>query len=112
MIWLDAIEQSQAIRRKEVSSLELTSEYLERIGRLDPSLRSFVAVDTDRALAAAEVADVQVQIHQEEAGLLHGVPISVKDVIDVAGLATTHSSLGWGPSGPPITNQPSRRAAL
>jgi amidase len=92
MIWLDAIKQSQAIRRKEVSSLELTSEYLERIGRLDPSLRSFVAVDTDRALAAAEAADVQVQNHQEEAGLLHGVPISVKDVIDVAGLATTHSS--------------------
>jgi amidase len=89
MIWLDAIEQARAIRRKEVSSLELTSEYLERIDRLDPSLRSFVAVDTDTALAAAEEADLN---HEEGAGPLHGVPISVKDVIDVAGLVTTHSS--------------------
>ncbi len=92
MIWLDAIEQAQAIRRKEVSSLELTREYLERIDRLDPSLRSFVAVDTDTALAAAERADVQVLHDQEGVGPLQGVPMSVKDVIDVAGLATTHSS--------------------
>jgi amidase len=92
MTWLDAIEQAEAIRRKEVSSLELTSEYLERIDRLDPSLRSFVAVDTDTALAAAAEADVQVLNHQEGAGPLLGVPISVKDVIDVAGLVTTHSS--------------------
>jgi len=49
MIWLDAIEQSQAIRRKEVSSVEFTSEYLKRIERLDPFLRSFVCVDVDGA---------------------------------------------------------------
>jgi amidase len=92
MIWLDAIEQAQAIRRKEVSSLELTKEYLQRIDRLDPSLRSFVAVDNDAALAASEGADAQILSDHESAGPLHGVPISVKDVIAVAGLATTHSS--------------------
>jgi amidase len=92
MIWLDAIEQSRAIRRRELSSVELTNEYLWRIDRLDPTLRSFVCVDADGALAAAEEADIQVLNHSEGIGPLHGVPISVKDVIDVAGLVTTHSS--------------------
>jgi amidase len=92
MIWSDAVEQARAIRRMEVSSLELVNEYLERIDRLDPSLRSFVLVDVDGARTAAEAADTEILKHPEGIGPLHGVPVSVKDVIDVAGLATTHSS--------------------
>ena len=92
MIWSDALEQAQAIRRKEVSSLELTNEYLQRIDRLDPSLRSFVHVDSEGARGAAEAADSEVLKHPEGIGPLHGVAVSVKDVIDVAGLVTTHSS--------------------
>ena len=92
MIWSDAIEQAQAIRRKEVSSLELTNEYLQRIDRLDPALRSFVQVDREGARGAAEAADTEVLKHPEGIGPFHGVAVSVKDVIDVAGLVTTHSS--------------------
>ena len=92
MIWSDAIEQAQATRHKEVSSVELTNEYLLRIDRLDPALRSFVVVDADGALASAREADTQILNRHEEVGPLHGVPISVKDVVDVARLATTHSS--------------------
>jgi amidase len=92
MIWLDAVEQGQAIRRAEMSSVELVDEYLDRIARLDPLLRSYVTVDAEGALAAAKRADNQVATQDAVLGPLHGVPISVKDVIDVAGLPTTHSS--------------------
>ena len=57
MIWSDAVEQARAIRRMEVSSLELANEYLERIDRLDPSPRSFVLAEPqaggDRAWSPA-----------------------------------------------------------
>ncbi len=92
MIWLDAVKQAQAIRRRETSSLDLVREYLERIDRLDPVLRSYVTIDATGALQAAEEADRQMAEDPSEVGVLHGIPVSVKDVIDVAGLPTTHSS--------------------
>jgi amidase len=92
MIWLEAVEQAQAIGRRETSSLDLVREYLDRIDRLDPDLRSYVTVDATGALKAAEAADRQVVEDSSAVGPLHGIPVSVKDVIDVAGLPTTHSS--------------------
>jgi amidase len=92
MIWVEAVKQAQAIRRRETSSLDLVREYLDRIDRLDPDLRSYVTVDATGALKAAEEADRQVGEDPSAVGALHGIPASVKDVIDVAGLPTTHSS--------------------
>jgi Asp-tRNA(Asn)/Glu-tRNA(Gln) amidotransferase A subunit family amidase len=92
MIWSDASEQARAIRKGGTSSVELTSAYLLRIARFNEKLRSFVAVDEATALASAKVADAGALERPDEIGPLHGVPISVKDVIDVAGMATTHSS--------------------
>jgi Asp-tRNA(Asn)/Glu-tRNA(Gln) amidotransferase A subunit family amidase len=89
MIWLDALEQAQSIRRREASSVDLVREYLERINRLDPALHSYVTVDACEALEAAEDADMQIARDSTDAGPLHGVAVSVKDVIDVAGLPTT-----------------------
>ena len=60
MIWLDAVEQAQSIRRREASSVDLVREYLERIDRLDPALHSYVTVDASGALEAAEKADRQI----------------------------------------------------
>ena len=92
MIWWDALKQAQSIRRREASSVDLVREYLERIDRLDPALRSYVTVDAAGALEAAQEADRRIVEEPTAVGPLHGVTVSVKDVIDVAGLPTTHSS--------------------
>ncbi len=93
MIWSDAVTQARAIRQGATSALELTEEYLRRIERLDPLLRSYVTVDVDRATASARRADQFLRSHGADAlPPFHGVPLSVKDVVDVEGMATTHSS--------------------
>jgi len=92
VVWSDAVAQAAAIRSREASASELVRDYLDRIERFDPVLRSYVAVDTERAIADARDADAIVA-RETSASLppFLGVTISVKDVIDVAGLATTES---------------------
>jgi aspartyl-tRNA(Asn)/glutamyl-tRNA(Gln) amidotransferase subunit A len=102
---LGAAEAALLIRRKELSPVELTESCLERVGQLDGELRAWVTVDADGARRAA--ASLQESLHDalragEPAPPLAGVPIGVKDVIDVAGLPTTASSkvlAGVGPAG-------------
>lgn len=89
----DATEQSAQIRAGNVSATELTSAYLAAIERLDGGLRSYVSVTTDDALTGAQAADEMVR-DRDGAGAaspLLGVTVSFKDVVDVAGAATTHS---------------------
>jgi amidase len=91
-VWSDAVTQAAAIRRGEVTASELLREYLDRIERFDPLLRAYVSVDTERAIAAARDADGAASNDAEPRPPFLGVTISVKDVIDVAGLPTTESS--------------------
>ena len=92
-IWDDAVAQSAAIRRGDVSATELLEEYLARIERYDEVLRAYVSVDIDGARRAAHTADaLTAQVRPEDLPPFHGVTLSVKDVVDVAGLPTTHSS--------------------
>ncbi len=83
-------ELSAALRAREFSSVELTSHYLERIGRLDASLNSFVTVTADQALAAAAAADVRIAAG--DAGPLAGIPIAHKDIFCTAGVRTSCGS--------------------
>ena len=77
-----ALDLAARIRARDVSAVELTELYLERIERLDPQLRSYVTVDAEGALAAARApAD----------GPFSGVPIPIKDLTATAGLRTTYS---------------------
>jgi len=93
LIWSDAVEQAAAIRTGRASALDLLDAYLERIDRHDPTLRAFVSVDRDGARAAARAADDDVRrMPSADLPPFHGVTLSVKDVVDVAGLPTTHSS--------------------
>ncbi len=75
--------QAELIRAGEVSSTELVELYLRRIGELGPRLNAFTKVLSERALAEAGDADRRVAAG-EQAPLL-GVPIAVKDTLDVAG---------------------------
>ena len=68
------VSARDAVRSRQVSSLELTRQALDRIGRLDPKLGAFVSVHADRALAQARAAD-----EGRRPGALSGVPVAVKD---------------------------------
>jgi amidase len=87
----DAVGQGEALRDGDVSARELVSAYLARIDRLDGSLRSYVTLDAERALAAAAAADDDHARGIKPASPVHGVTVSIKDVEDVAGIPTTHS---------------------
>jgi amidase len=88
----DALAQAAAIKRREFSATDLLAETLDRIERFDRQLRSYVTVDIAGAAAAAERADALLrEVGPDGVPPFHGVPISIKDVIDVAGMPTTHS---------------------
>jgi amidase len=84
-----AARQAQMVRAGEVSPSELVQLCLERIGRLDPQLNSFRVVFAERALLEAEQAEARLKGGEERP--LLGVPVAVKDEVDVAGELTT-----WG----------------
>src|SRR5439155_5293087 len=77
-----------AIAAKDVSSRELLDLYLERIERLNPGLNAVVTLDVDRARAAADAADAATA-RRESRGSLHGLPITIKDAIEVEGVRST-----------------------
>ncbi|MEV6427673.1 amidase [Nocardia sp. NPDC051463] len=81
-------EQAEAIRSGQVSAVELTRQTLARIERLEPELNAFIRVLGDQSLAQAEALDAQ-QARGSQLGPLHGVPMAIKDEVDVAGVPTT-----------------------
>ena len=83
---LSAAEMADQIRHKKLSPVELVQAHLARIERLHPKLNAFVSLDAERALGAARSAEAQVA-RGGELGPLHGVPISIKSSIEVAGLS-------------------------
>ena len=88
---LDLSEASNAVRVKDVSPVELTKACLERIGRLDGKLNSFITVTPEIALEQARSAEQAITKGGWQ-GPLHGIPIAVKDNIDTAGIRTTAAS--------------------
>ena len=84
-------ELSTLIRRGELSPLELTELYLERIERYDLALNAYLAVTAERARAQARAAEAQIAAGTY-LGPLHGIPLAFKDLVDVAGLPTTGGS--------------------
>ena len=83
-----ATELVAALRRREVGSLELLEHYLGRVERLDPRINAVVTLDAERAREAARAAD-DAAARGEPAGPLAGLPITVKDSFETAGLRTT-----------------------
>ncbi|MDX6583871.1 MAG: amidase [Solirubrobacterales bacterium] len=88
--------QAELIRAGEVSSRELVELYLERIERLNPELDAFTDVLSERSLADAAAADERRAAGAEEP--LLGVPVAIKDNVDVEGAATRFGSLGYDES--------------
>jgi amidase len=86
--------QAELIRAGDVSSRELVELYLERIERLDTQLNSYRVVMAERALADADQADARRRSDGERP--LLGVPIALKDNVDVAGEVTTYGTSAYG----------------
>lgn len=76
---------------RELTAVSLVERCLEQIDRHDRELNTFITVMADSALAAARAADHEIATGRYR-GPLHGVPISIKDLIDIQGLATTAAS--------------------
>jgi amidase len=80
---------ARLVKSRQASSREVVEAHLQRIGAVNPALNALPRLLADDALKAADGAD-RVIANGGRAGALHGVPISVKENIDVAGLPTTH----------------------
>ncbi|MGF1673038.1 MAG: amidase [Rivularia sp. (in: cyanobacteria)] len=80
-----ALQQSELIRRKEVSPLELVELYLERIQQFNPKLGSYFTVTAEQAIDDAKVK-TEILAQNQELPLFFGVPISIKDLNPVAGI--------------------------
>ena len=85
LIFLSASQMSANVRNKKISPVELVEDHLRQIERLNPKLNAFVQVNEAGARAAAKVAESAVKTNQN-LGPLHGVPVSIKSSIDVAGM--------------------------
>ncbi|MEP6911488.1 MAG: amidase [bacterium] len=82
-----------AIRRREVSSVEVVEAFLRRIEEVNPKLNAVVQLDREHALNAARTADDRVH-RRNSLGPLHGVPMTVKDSFDTAGMISTAGTTG------------------
>lgn len=82
---------SARIRRGEISPVELTRDYLDRIERLNPKLNAYITVLADSALCEARHAEQEI-FRGDYRGPLHGIPIGLKDILDTAGVRTTAAS--------------------
>jgi Asp-tRNA(Asn)/Glu-tRNA(Gln) amidotransferase A subunit family amidase len=85
LTFLPAVVMAQQIREKKISPVELAGAHLAKIERMNPKLNAFVHVDSERVRREACAAEADVK-NGEALGPLHGVPISIKSSLDVAGL--------------------------
>jgi amidase len=90
VLFLPAVEAAQTLRRKEVSARELTMMQLDRIEATNPELNAVVETRREAAIAEATAADAAIA-RGDHVGPLHGVPITIKESIQVAGMRST-----WG----------------
>ncbi|MGW4729769.1 amidase [Streptomyces shenzhenensis] len=86
-----ARRMAQAVRRREVSAVELVSAHLDRIEQVNPAVNAVVSLVPEQALAQAREADARAA-RGEALGPLHGLPVAIKDLMDTAGIRTTYGS--------------------
>ena len=91
LIYSDATKLSELIHTRAVSPVEVVQAHLDRIEAVNPKINAIVTLRADEALADAKAAEAAV-LAGENLGPLHGVPFTVKDSIDTAGVLTQRGS--------------------
>lgn len=91
IIWMDATELAERIRSKQVSPVEVLQAHLDRIEAVNPKVNAIVTM-VDGAMEKARAAERAVMAGKR-LGPLHGVPITIKDCLNTAGVRTTYGSL-------------------
>lgn len=86
-----AVEQAALVRARKLSAGELLAAHLAQIERLNPRINAICTLDAEGATTAAAAVDAELAAGAEP-GPLAGLPVAVKDLVDVAGLATTRGS--------------------
>jgi Asp-tRNA(Asn)/Glu-tRNA(Gln) amidotransferase A subunit family amidase len=99
------IGMAEQVRRGERSARQLVDHALERVAALNPTINAFVAVDEERARAAADAVDATMAAGRDP-GPLAGIPIGVKDLEDAAGFVTTHGSAAFADTQPAAVDSP------
>ena len=88
---LSATDLAARLARKELSAREVMSAHLAQIERLNPRLNAIVTLAAEQALAGAARADEAI-MRGGPVGVLHGLPVAHKDLVETAGLRTTFGS--------------------
>ncbi len=99
LCFLPATELRARIARKEVSPVEIVGAVLHRAERLQPSLNCFITLCGDAAMAEAKAAERAV-ISGQPLGLLHGIPYTVKDLVNTRGVRTTFGAVPYADNVP------------
>jgi amidase len=88
---MSAVELAARLARKQVSAREVMRVHLEQIERVNPKVNAIVTLVAEQAIANAAKADEAIA-HRERVGVLHGLPVAHKDLVDTAGIRTTLGS--------------------
>ncbi len=91
IIWKSAAELAKSIKDGELSPVEVLDSYLDRIKEINPKINAIVTLIEDSARKEAKKAEKRVK-EGKELGVLHGVPVVIKDNIPVGGVRTTYGS--------------------
>ena len=91
LCYMSAVELADRIRRKQVSAREVMTAHLAQIERINPKVNAIVTLVADRAMADAARADEMIA-NGRSLGVLHGLPVAHKDLVDTAGIRTTRGS--------------------
>jgi aspartyl-tRNA(Asn)/glutamyl-tRNA(Gln) amidotransferase subunit A len=102
LIYRPAVALARSIASRELRSAALVEQLLERIERLDPKLHAFIDVFADDARSTAAAADRAIAAGHG-VGPFHGVPVALKDLVDMEGRITTGGSKLWADRVSPVT---------
>jgi aspartyl-tRNA(Asn)/glutamyl-tRNA(Gln) amidotransferase subunit A len=101
-VWATIAELSRAFAERTLSPVDVVDALLERIRKRNTALHAFIAVHEDDARLAADAADRAIRAGHR-VGPLHGVPIGLKDLVDMQGRVTTGGSKVWTDRVSPVT---------
>src|SRR5256712_14174105 len=101
-LWATVAELSRAFGARTLSPVDAVEALIGRIRRRNPALHAYIAVYEADARLAAEAADKAIRAGHR-VGPLHGVPIALKDLVDLEGRVTTGGSKGWAERVSPVT---------